>query len=187
MEKPSCKLLLVDDSDEDRLRFQVAFWHAKPLHLRLLPRLASCDDVCLYLGGEGRYSDRLRYPFPDLLLLDLKMPGKGGFDVLKFIRQRKLRLFTIISSDSRQHHDIARAISLGANDYLQKLSNLFDIADCIRMLDDSAARWVASQSWSHSSTSPPCPEARGNDDSQLEAYDDDVSMMRTSPFNTSPL
>src|SRR5258708_39753770 len=39
-----------------------------------------------YLQGRNAYADRERYPLPKLALLDIKMPGKGGFDVLKWLR-----------------------------------------------------------------------------------------------------
>src|SRR5688572_29626660 len=40
------------------------------------------QDALDYLKGEGQYADRKAFPFPDVLLIDLKMPVVSGMDVL---------------------------------------------------------------------------------------------------------
>jgi CheY-like chemotaxis protein len=44
------------------------------------------EDVIAYLKGEGVYADRQKYPMPFLILLDVKMPKKGGIDVLRCLK-----------------------------------------------------------------------------------------------------
>ena len=80
------------------------------------------EETISYLKGEGKYADRYEYPLPALLLLDLKMPKKNGFEVLEWIRQqpglRRLRVVVLTTSDSPD--DIDRAYELGANAFMVK-------------------------------------------------------------------
>lgn len=59
---------------------------------------------------------------PDLILLDIMLPGKNGFDILMEIAtQEKIKdIPVIVLSNLAQKEDIERAISLGAKDYLIK-------------------------------------------------------------------
>jgi CheY-like chemotaxis protein len=80
------------------------------------------EEAIAYLKGEGKYADRYEYPLPALLLLDLKMPRKNGFEVLQWIRQqpglRRLRVVVLTTSDAPQ--DVDRAYELGANAFMVK-------------------------------------------------------------------
>jgi CheY-like chemotaxis protein len=76
-----------------------------------------------YLEGSEVYSDRARYPLPCLLLLDLKMPIMGGFDVLEWLRQRpelSRSLPVVVLTSSDQEEDATRSFELGARDYFVK-------------------------------------------------------------------
>lgn len=80
------------------------------------------EETIAYLKGEGKFSDRYEYPLPGLLLLDLKMPKKNGFEVLEWIREqpflRRLRVVVLTTSDNPA--DIDRAYDLGANSFMVK-------------------------------------------------------------------
>lgn len=152
MEKNCCKVLLVDDSENDRILFDLAFRRAQPPHLRITTVLGSGDEAIMYLAGEGRFADRAIYPLPDLLVLDLKMPGCTGFDVLRWIHDHSLSLLTVVHSDSTEHDDIERAMNLGANDYQKKARDLLGMADWLRCLDESWARWHAGSGWRRNSS-----------------------------------
>ena len=75
-----------------------------------------------YLAGDPPYTDRGKYPLPQILLLDLKLPKKDGFEVLQWVRsQPKLkRLPVVMLTSSSETPDINRAYDLGANSYLVK-------------------------------------------------------------------
>lgn len=80
------------------------------------------EEAIAYLKGEGKYADRYEFPLPALLLLDLKMPRKNGFEVLEWIRQqpglKRLRVVVLTTSDAPE--DINRAYDLGANSFMIK-------------------------------------------------------------------
>jgi CheY-like chemotaxis protein len=82
-------VLLVEDSEDDVFLFSKA--------LRGLPafRLAGCagtgEAAIAYLSGEGEFGDRKQYPWPDIVVLDLKMPGSDGFEVLEWLRKQGRR------------------------------------------------------------------------------------------------
>jgi len=95
-----------------------------------------------YLSNQGAYADRERYRLPALLLLDLKMPRKSGFEVLEWLRQQPglKRLIVIVLTSSYQVADINRAYDLGSNSYLVKPA---DFEALIRMGRDIGQYWLA--------------------------------------------
>jgi CheY-like chemotaxis protein len=80
------------------------------------------EEVMAYLQGEGKFADRAQYPFPGLLLLDIKMPRLDGLETLALIRNdpRYKRLVVILLTSSDREQDINRAFDLQANSYLVK-------------------------------------------------------------------
>src|SRR5204863_3408020 len=94
-------ILLADDRDDDILLIRKALQRGDVLNPLQVVR--DGDETIAYLSGEGKYANRAEYPVPDLLLLDLKMPGKDGFEVLRWIRRRPglsaLRVVVLTSSD----------------------------------------------------------------------------------------
>src|SRR5208282_3260965 len=82
--KPVLQVLLVDDDHNDRAIFGLA---AERTDLDLwLQTASSAQQAMEYLEGGGVYADREMHPLPDLLLLDLKMPGMDGFEFLAWLR-----------------------------------------------------------------------------------------------------
>ncbi len=83
----------------------------------------------------------MRYPLPALILLDLKLPKRSGFEVLAFLRAREDTRHTpvVVLTSSNQQADIARAYALGANSYLVKPVNRDKLIEIVRSLD---AYWL---------------------------------------------
>jgi CheY-like chemotaxis protein len=79
-----------------------------------------------YLNGTGKYQNRAEFPPPQLVLLDLNMPGMGGLELLRWIRQDpelcKLRVIVLSGSDASR--DVSDAYAAGANSYLVKPGDL---------------------------------------------------------------
>ena len=113
-------ILLAEDREDDVILVRRAFQKAKVLNPMHVVRNGA--ETIAYLKGEGKYSNRAEYPLPELLLLDLKMPGTDGFDVLKWMRQQPglqaMRVVVLTSSD--QIRDVNAAYQLGANSFLVK-------------------------------------------------------------------
>jgi DNA-binding response OmpR family regulator len=90
-----------------------------------------------YFKGVGKFSNRVEFPLPYLVLLDLKLPRVMGLDVLKWIRQQPgLGVIVLILSSSREEADIASAYRLGANGYLVKPAEVGLLTDMAKSIKD---------------------------------------------------
>jgi CheY-like chemotaxis protein len=127
-------ILLAEDDDEDAQLMEHAFQSAgvsNPLF-----RVRNGEEAINYLAGNGIYSDRNAYPFPVLLLLDLRMPKCNGFEVLAWIETQtgmKRPNITVLSS-SDESADVAKAYELGAHSYLQKPAEFIDLVQLLRSI-----------------------------------------------------
>ncbi|HZV36914.1 MAG TPA: response regulator, partial [Verrucomicrobiae bacterium] len=82
------------------------------------------QEAVHYLRGDGKYANRKNYPLPNVLLLDLKMPRLGGFDLLRWLRSESPEntrfIPVVVLSSSYLQQDVQRAYALGANSYMVK-------------------------------------------------------------------
>ncbi|MGH7971026.1 MAG: response regulator [Limisphaerales bacterium] len=128
-------ILIVEDSGDDILLLRRAFSQAKLLNP--LQVVTNGEDAIAYLSGTGKYQNRPEFPLPSLVLLDLKMPGIDGFQVLTWIRQnpnlRGLRVVVLTSSNEMK--DVNRAYQLGANSFLVKPVDFERFVEISRALD----------------------------------------------------
>ncbi len=113
-------ILLVEDDPNDAFFLHYAFEVAgitNPLEV-----VADGQQAINYLAGACKYADRTRYPFPCMVLLDLKLPVRMGLDVLAWIRlQPKLRpLLVLVLTSSSDPRDMDEAYRLRARSYLVK-------------------------------------------------------------------
>lgn len=111
-------VLVVDDSVDDLFFIERGLSHSACLRIVGVARDGS-EALC-YLQGLGIYADRTQHPYPDVVLLDLKMPRQDGFDVLTWIRKENLPLKVIVLSSSAEPRDKERAMMLRADGYLIK-------------------------------------------------------------------
>jgi CheY-like chemotaxis protein len=137
-ETPSARpvILLVDDNPHDVVLIRLAF--RKVGIIDTIQLVKDGAEAIRYINGGEPYSDRVKYPPPTLLLLDLKMPGANGFEVLKWIRSQDHldSLVVVVMSGSREDADIHRAYELGANSYLVKPTKFEDLVKMMESLKD---------------------------------------------------
>jgi CheY-like chemotaxis protein len=76
-------------------------------------------EAIAYMKGEGKYADRQLFPYPTVIMTDLKMPGADGFAVLEFLKSNRdfAIIPTTVFSASEDLDDIKRSYSLGASSY----------------------------------------------------------------------
>jgi CheY-like chemotaxis protein len=132
-------ILVADDDEHDIFLLRRAFQKAGLSHL--IVDVRDGEEAMKYLLGGNDFGDRIRYPMPGLLVLDIKMPKANGFDVLKWMRTRdELKdLPVIMLSSSSQDCDIEKARELGAQDYFVKASHFEDLQ---KLAETIADRWL---------------------------------------------
>src|SRR3954469_24629724 len=111
-------VLCVDDSTDDTLLLQHACRRAGVKFA--LQAVDDGEKAIEYLAGAENFSDRATYPVPRLVLLDLKMPSKTGFEVLEWLRLRPeyKSLQVAVFTSSQHESDIHEAYRKGANCFL---------------------------------------------------------------------
>lgn len=113
-------LLLVEDDSNDILLFK---HHVQRVsQSRGVHAITSAEEAIAYLEGQNAYADRELFPLPSLVLVDLKLPGMNGFELLTWIRQqpRFKRLQVVILTASKNSIDVYRAYELGASSFIAK-------------------------------------------------------------------
>lgn len=133
-------VLLVEDDTSDFRLIQRAFAKIRP-NVPMI-RLSHGDDAVAYLAGDAPYENRSVHPFPCVILLDIKLPRRSGFEVLEWIRSQDstLKRVPIIMLTSSSHHvDVNKAYDLGVNSYLVKPSNNSELE---QLVSTFRAYWV---------------------------------------------
>ena len=107
-----------------------------------LQRAADGEEAIAYLTGTGTFANREEYPFPDLVLLDLKLPRLDGFELLHWIRSTPLTrsLPVVVLAGSSFRADVRRALELGANSYAVKPGTFEELQV---LVDQVADVWLA--------------------------------------------
>lgn len=129
-------ILLVEDSEDDISIIRRAFQNggiSNPMHV-----VRDGEAAIAYLAGTGKYAIRDEYPLPALVLLDLKLPGMDGFEVLRWIRQTpgvsSLRVVVLTSSENIR--DVNAAYQLGANSFMVKEMDFQNTVELARLIKD---------------------------------------------------
>ncbi len=131
---PNCTILIAEDDRNDQLLIRRAF--AKISTTINLHCVSDGSEAIAYLDGTDKYSDRAKYPFPSILITDLKMPLANGFDVLTHLASNPewSVIPVIVLSASPDGDDIKMAYMAGAKAYLIKPSSIRELESLLRKL-----------------------------------------------------
>jgi CheY-like chemotaxis protein len=131
-------LLVAEDDENDVLLMKISVEKAglpNPLMIA-----GDGQEVVDYLQGNPPFNDRVVFPPPGLLVLDLKMPRMNGFEVLAWLAEHpEFKLPVVVLSSSDREEDVRAAFRMGALDYFVKPPSRKQLTE---LLLDLSARWL---------------------------------------------
>lgn len=133
------KILVAEDEPGDALLIRRAFAQSgSDVSAAFVQNGQQAID---YLRRKPPYEHLQSQPLPTLLLLDLKMPGVDGFDVLRWLRRhpRFCHILVIAFSSSEEPEDMRQAYELGADVYVVKPSDPDRFLDAVH---DMERHWL---------------------------------------------
>ncbi len=124
-------ILLVEDNPGDVRLTKEALKDAKVCNTMSV--VVDGEEAIAYLNKQGKYSQAIQ---PDLILLDLNLPKKTGFEVLKEIKlnEKLKRIPVVVLTTSQAEQDIVKSYNLYANAYVSKpvdLGQFMKVVKCI--------------------------------------------------------
>lgn len=127
------QILLVEDNPGDVFLAREALKESKMYSN--LTVVTDGQEAMDYLTKKKNYTDVTR---PDLILLDLNLPRKTGYEVLEEIKNDKnlKRIPVVILTSSEEESDIVRTYSLHANSYISKPVNLEQFIKIVNSIED---------------------------------------------------
>ena len=122
-------LLLVEDNEDDIVLIEEAFAESKLMNL--IFKVRDGEEALAYLRQEGQYTHRRR---PGLVLLDINMPKKNGFEVLQAMKADPLlqSLPVVMLTTSDREDDIVRSYTHGACSYIRKPMSLEQFVQVVK-------------------------------------------------------
>ncbi len=132
----SAHILLVEDN---RMDVELTLDAFRKVHLENQVSVVWTGEEALdYLFGKGQYTDRNKYPVPDMILLDLKLPGIDGFGVLRKVKNTPIlkRIPIIVLTSSTDEGDRALSYDNGVNSYLVKPVSFGGFLEMVSKIED---------------------------------------------------
>jgi CheY-like chemotaxis protein len=129
---PHTKLILiVEDYEDDAILLQVLLTSCgitNPVRIVL-----SAEEAINYLVGGPPFGNRAMHPLPDVIFVDLKLPGISGFDLLRLVKEHPefRKTFIVVLSATGDLMSVQAAYSLGANSFLIKPCRITDLENLI--------------------------------------------------------
>ena len=99
--------------------------------------LADGEEALDYVFNRAKYADKTKYPLPGLIMLDIKLPGIDGIEVLKQIKEHPVlkKIPVIMLTTSDREEDICRSYIRCANSYLTKPVGFKEFEEKIMQID----------------------------------------------------
>lgn len=134
MKDASDTILIVEDEEHDVEFLRRAFGRAGIANP--VQHVQNGEEAVAYLKGQGRFSDRKSYPFPRVMVTDLKMPQMGGIELLQWIqRNPEYRVVpTIVLTSSTHEADVAAAFASGVSGYMVKPVDFAQLENVARVI-----------------------------------------------------
>jgi CheY-like chemotaxis protein len=128
-------MLFAEDDPDDRMLLEHAM-----LRLGLHDYYIAHDgvEVIEYLQGQGQFSDKMHYPTPNCLVLDVNMPRINGVEVLEWLKKHEDEWIipTVLFTGAASESDLRRAYHLGVKTVFQKPAGLDELINGLKILQD---------------------------------------------------
>ncbi|MBI3355929.1 MAG: response regulator [Nitrospirae bacterium] len=126
------EILLVEDNEDDIVIIQEVFADMKLASI--VNTVRDGEEALAYLWRKGKY---MATCLPDIVLLDINMPKKNGFEVLEEMKRdpRLQPLPVIMLTTSAREEDVVRSYSNGACSYIHKLVDLDKFKQLIKQFE----------------------------------------------------
>ncbi|MCG2590845.1 response regulator [Rhodohalobacter sulfatireducens] len=139
MAEPDNYILLVEDNPDDVELTILAF--KKNNFANEIKVVEDGEEAIHFLSGKNNEGIS-KFGYPELILLDLKLPKVNGHEVLKEIKADKKtkRIPVVILTSSQEEEDIIKGYDLGANSYVRKP---VDYQDFVEVVNNLGVYWLA--------------------------------------------
>ncbi|WP_246859196.1 response regulator [Spirosoma sp. KCTC 42546] len=129
----SMTILIADDDTDDRLFMDKALRQSG--YTQNVQFVEDGEELMEYLRREGRYNED-NAPWPNLLILDLNMPRKNGFQALNEIKDdpKLRRLPVVVMTTSSADEDVLKTYNLGVNSFVTKPFNFNRLVEMVGAL-----------------------------------------------------
>jgi CheY-like chemotaxis protein len=127
-------VLVAENNDDDLVFIVRAFKHAGVN--ADVKQVRDGQEVMDYIEGRGRFEEREQFPLPMLMVLDLRMPGISGSDVIRWVRAHRIVrcLPILVLSDTDRTMDADEAFARSAQCFFSKASDLKKLAGVLGLL-----------------------------------------------------
>ncbi|MBC3791441.1 CheY-like chemotaxis protein [Spirosoma sp. LMG 31447] len=126
-------ILIADDDADDRMFLEQAM--RQNGYDQGIQFVEDGEDLMEYLRRQGRYNE-VNAPWPNMLILDLNMPRKNGFQALSEIKDdpKLRRLPVIVMTTSSADEDVLKTYNLGVNSFVTKPFNFNRLVEMVGTL-----------------------------------------------------